>query len=214
MNNGSFRITEEKYKGGLKGPAFLIDMESLRGEFDYIGLWYAKDGSEKTFITTEIYYSESDDKPFKPDEFDTEIKENSFKQVNRIELSRSNKKIWIASKIDNGSYCSFKTGAVKQSKLYINYKVIHNKSFGFDIINKGLMKGGSVQFFDLLSIYKSGSIELNQALLFLVMIKDIPPADWNIDDAYYGVENLPVFTPIFKFSDGKSYSEWFGQKPF
>lgn len=213
MINNSIKIVKENFKEGLKGDSLLIDISKIRNDFDYAGLWYAKDGNEETFITTEIYCSDVNEKPLKPDDQDAEIKENSFKQVNRIEISRANNWVWIASKVEGGNYCNMKTGQVKQNKLYINFKVVHNKTFGFDIVNKGIFKGGTAYFFDLISSYKISEADAIQSIMFLVFIKDLPPADWNIDDTYYGVENLPVFTPIFKFADDNKYSDWFSQNP-
>lgn len=212
MSNNSFKIVKENFDNDLQGESLLIDVESLRNQFEYLGLWYARDGNQSTSITTELYYS-SQQEPNKPIDFNEELKENSFKHVNRFELSLSHKWIWIATRIDNNRYCRLKTGAVKQGRLYINFKLLHIKAYGFDVLDTGLFKGGKAVFFPLGSEDLTGKIDYTDAVMYLVMIKDLPPKDWNISDTFLGVEHLPIFSPIFKFDDSKKYSLWFENNP-
>jgi hypothetical protein len=175
-------------------------------------LWYAKDGSEKTFITTEIYYSK-DIKPIKPIEFNIELKENSFKQSNRFEIQKNYNWAWIATRIDNNNYCKLKTGPLKEGRLFISYKVIHNKAFGFDLAGKDIFKGSKAEFFPLGSEDMTNNIDYTDAIMYIVLIKDYPPDDWGVKDSSIGIEHLPVFAPVHKFVDNRKYTTWFDHNP-
>jgi|GEM_PF-1048974 len=212
INKGeAFKIINEKYEN-FEGNALLLNIDKIKEQYEYIGLWYVKDGSDKTFITTEIYYS-NEKNPIKPRDFNLELKENAFKQANRFELPKDFKWVWITTRIDNGKYCKMKTGSIKEGKLYITFKVIHNKAFGFDVVGKGMFKGGQADFFALGSEDMTDKIDYTDALMYLVLIKDYPPVDWGIDHSFIGIENLPIFAPTFKFVDNRKYSTWFNQNP-
>ncbi len=212
MANNIFQITHEKFKGGYEGEALLINYKEIKKDFDYIGLWYALDKNEKIFITTEIFYSD-DEKPIKPIDFNDELKETQFKNSRYYRFVQEKNWIWISTRVDNDKYCKIKIGSIKDGKLFITYKVLHNKTFGFDILKNGLFKGGSAKFFPIGIEDRSGKIPQIESVMYLVMINDLPPSDWGLTENYIGVENLPILAQIYKFADDKKYSDWLLQNP-
>ena len=208
------KVENLKYKEGFDGDGLLIDISKLKLQYEYVGLWYVKDGNDKTSITTEIYGSNDEsDIPQKPDEFIEEVKENHFKANNRLKLSLKYKYLWIAARIDCSNYCKLKLGSQKDGKLYLNYQLIHHKDFGFSVLNKGIFKGGIANFVEIGCEDLTGNQDFKDAVFYLVCIESLPPEDWTIPDSCLAIENLPIFSNVAKFSDNKKYSDWFGQNP-
>jgi hypothetical protein len=207
-----FQLRVSEFDNNLNGHSLIINMAALRDRYEYVGLWYVKDGNQKTSITTEIYTG-SGAAPERLLDFTDELKENAFKQVNRHELSRTDAWVAIATRIDNNRYCKLKTGKVQSGRLLVNYKILHNKSFGFDILGKGIFRGGKADFFMIGSEDGVSREDYRDAIIYIVCMKGLPPADWNIHDTYIGIENLPIFAPTFKFSDDRDYSTWEEQHP-
>jgi hypothetical protein len=212
MIENSFEIVQVNYSGEFSGDAVLINIDQLRESYKYIGIWYARDGNEATSITTEVYTS-SDEIPVKPPEFKFEIKENSFKQFNRKILPLEEKCMWITTRIDSGNYCKLRTGPVKEGKVYINYKMIHNKGGSFDILSTGTLKGGTGNYYGIYCEDNTGAADFNDLVMFFVALKELPPEDWMFDHYCIGIDGLPVITQPFRFSDNKKYSDWLGQNP-
>ncbi len=207
-----YKILETEFKGGLKGDTLLFDARKIRAEYKYLGLWYARDGSDETLITTELYNS-GGAKLVMPEKFTEEIKENAFKQAKRVALSLREDWAWVAARIDGGDYCSLRADAVKSGHLYVNYKTVRARGSAFDIVDKGVMKGGSADFFRLGVEDRKGPEDFSDTILYVVMARDLPPADWKMDLACLGVQNVPVLVPTCTFTADRKYSDWLGQNP-
>ncbi len=207
-----FEIIETEFRDGLKGHALLLDVKKMRGEYHYLGLWYARDGSEKTLITTELYYADGTN-PEIPKDFTEEVKENSFKQVKRISLPLKHDHIWVATRVDGDNYCRLKADPVNSGHVYLNYKTIKNRGTGFDLLDKGIFKGGSADFFRLGSEDLKGVEDYSDAIMYVILARDFPPADWNLDHLVLGVQNVPVMVPTCTFTADRKYSDWYGQNP-
>jgi len=207
-----YQIIEAEFKDGLKGDALLLDMKQIRREFKYLGIWYARDGSDATLITTEIYGC-GGEKAVKPADFIEEIKENSFKQVKRVELPMKHDWLWVATRIDGETYCKLRADKKMSGHTYLNYRTIRNKSTGFDLLDKGVFKGGGADFFRLGSEDLRGAEDYGDVIMYVVMARDIPPADWKVDHACLGIQNVPVLVPQCTFTADRKYSDWLGQNP-
>jgi hypothetical protein len=142
-----------------------------------------------------------------------ELKEQWFKNTNRQTLAMDMKSIWIGIRIDNGRYCKLTPGQLKSEKLYINYKMVHNRGTSFDVLNSGTFRGGLAYFLPVFVDLQQDDRTIPQAWVYLVFIKDYPPADWQVDPSCIGINLLPIITQHHKFNDRAEYSEWFGQKP-
>ncbi|HOV13647.1 MAG TPA: hypothetical protein PK771_05135 [Spirochaetota bacterium] len=209
-----FKVVNVKYKDGYDGDALLIDISKVKSDYDYVGLWYVRDGNELLSISTEIYASNEDNNaPQKPDDFVDEVKENHFKANNRLKLPSKYKYLWISTRVDNENYCKLKVGIEKEGKLYMNYQLIHHKDFGFKVLKNGIFKGGIATFYEIGSDDLKSALDYKDAVFYLVLIKGFPPEDWTIPDSSIGIENLPILSNVAKFSDNKRYSDWFGQNP-
>ncbi len=206
------QIIETEFKGGLRGDALFLNVQQIRKEFKYLGIWYARDGNEATFITTEIY-GRSGEPAEKPRDYLEEIKENSFKQIKRIELTMKHDWLWIATRIDGDTYCKLKADNMMSGHTYINYRTIRNKSTGFDLLDKGVFKGGTADFFRLGSEDLRSKEDYSDAIMYVIMARDIPPADWMSDRSCLGVQNVPVLVPQCTFTTDRKYSDWAGQNP-
>jgi hypothetical protein len=207
-----YTIIESEFKGGLKGDALLLDTKKIRAEYKYLGIWYARDGSDATLITTEIYRADGKE-PAMPEAFSEEIKENSFKQARRIELSIKNDRVWVAARIDGGDYCSLRADSRKSGHTYLNYKTIRTKGTGFEVLDKGVFKGGGADFFRLGVEDRQGPEDFSDTILYVVLVKDLPPADWKVDQSCLGIQNVPVLVPVCTFTADRKYSDWMGQNP-
>ena len=207
-----YTTVETEFKGGLKGDALLLDTKKIRAEYKYLGLWYARDGSDKTLITTEIYRADGKE-PSMPEIFSEEIKENSFKQAKRTGLSMKSDWAWVAARIDGGEYCALRTDAMKSGHTYLNFKTIRNKGAGFEVLDKGVFKGGSADFFRLGVEDRKGPGDFSDTILYVVLARDLPPADWKVDQSYLGIQNVPVLVPVCTFTADRKYSDWLGQNP-
>ncbi len=207
-----YSIVDAEFKGNRKGKTILFNNMEIRNHYQYFGLWYARDGSDNTLITTEIYSSNSEE-PFKPADFTEEIKENAFKQAKRLAIDLSKRWTWVAARVDGENYCGLKAEAPMKGHLYVNYSTIKNKTSGFDLLNKGMFKGGEADFFKLcIEDFKSKE-DYADTIMYVVMAKDLPPADWRVDHLCLGIQNVPVLVSKAIFPDDRIYSSWFGQNP-
>ncbi|MBN2441624.1 MAG: hypothetical protein JXJ04_09755 [Spirochaetales bacterium] len=217
MTQETFKIVKEKFEDNRSGEALYINMEKLREENDYIGLWYACDRNEATCITTEFYYagtiSGSGGTPEKPAQFREELKENSFKQIKKFTLPPEYDHIWVAMRTDGLHYCRLKVYDIQQEQTYIKYKVIREKGTTFDVLGQGMIKGGIAYFFKLGIEDMTGKIDFNDTIMYVVFMKDCPPNDWNLDYSSLGIQKLPVLSTTFRFPSHKKYSNWCGQNP-
>ncbi|MBN1697467.1 MAG: hypothetical protein JW881_08135 [Spirochaetales bacterium] len=207
----SFEIIQTDFAGGVKGDALFINMKKLKEENDYIGLWYACDRNEETCITTEFYYTKGNCQ--KPVDFREELKENSFKQLKKFTIPTEHDFIWIGMKTDETHYCRLKIFDVRQEKTYIKYKVIREKGETFDVLGKGVIKGGIAYFFKLGIEDNTGEVDFNDTIMYVVFMKDCPPPDWHLDYGSLGIQNLPVLSSTFRFPADKTYSNWYGRNP-
>jgi hypothetical protein len=207
-----YRIYEEELEPNVKGDILFLDLAKIKNAYNYAGLWYACDKSEETFITTELYYSESEDRN-RPTSFSEEISENSFKHSPRFTLPLKYNQVWIATRVDKAKYCKMKAFVSQSENTYINYRVIQSKGEGFDILSKGIIKGDKADFFKLGIEDGTGEFDYDDTVLFVVMIKNLPPADWRFNASFWGVQKLPLVVPEFLFTFRQKYSSWRGQNP-
>ena len=206
----NYKVYEEEFAGGLKGDILYLNIKELKKDFQYVGLWYACDKNEETFITTELYYA-SQEVDKRPLEFSEELKENSFKRASRLKLVEEHDNVWVATRVDLKNYCKMKLGTQQRENTYINYKVIRNRGQSYDTLKNGIIKGCPAQFLKLGIEDRTGTIDFNDTIMFVVFIKELPPADWNFDGSCFGIQKLPIFVPIFLFSVRNRYSSWYGQ---
>ena len=106
-----------------------------------------------------------------------------------------------------------KAFALQNENTYINYRVIQSRGSGFDMLDKGIIKGGKAAFFKLGIEDGTGELDYDDTVLFVVMIKNLPPEDWRFNASYWGVQKLPLVVPEFLFTLGQKYSSWLGQNP-
>jgi len=207
-----FEIKEEKFLDKLTGDCLVLNLNGLKSEYNYIGLWYACDRNENTYITTEFYYS-NEEKCLRPYEFTTELKENNFKQIRRQEIPIEYSWAFIATRIEKHTYCRLKAFPVQSEQVYINYKVIRNRAESIDTLKTGIIRGNNADFFKLGIEDGTGKIDYNDTILYLVCIKDLPPSNWNIDHRNYAIQRLPLLTGKVNFSINDKYSNWNEQNP-
>ncbi|TFH39310.1 MAG: hypothetical protein E4G96_09245 [Chrysiogenales bacterium] len=200
--------SDQRFREG-EGDALYIDMGRLREEYGYVGLWYARDRSEESVITTEIYVSMDDNRPSSSSE---EIKESNFKQAVRYRMPGDAGHIWVASRISEGGYGKMKLHPFSKESAYINCRVIRNRAHGADVVGTGIIRGGEVRFARIGIEDLLGTIDYEDTILYLVLIREAPPADWRAD-GFLGVQGLPVQVPSCIFSDDGKYSSWNGQNP-
>jgi hypothetical protein len=205
-------IKEEKYLDKLTGDCLILNLAGLKKEYNYIGLWYAVDRNEKTYITTEFYYSDEKECK-KPYEFTTELKENNFKQIRRQKIPLEHSWAFIATRIEKHTYCRMKAFPMQSEELYLNSRVIRNRAKSIDTLKSGIIRGSNADFYKLGIEDGTGKIDYNDTIMFLVGIKDLPPADWNVDHRNYAIQRLPLITGKANFSVNDKYSEWNGQNP-
>jgi hypothetical protein len=213
MPESFYKITEEDFPEGFKGHVLSLNLTEIKKDYNYAGLWYACDKNQETYIATEIYYNQ-DESGKRPQGFSEEISENSFKHSPRYGFSLNHSTAWIAMRTDKGRYCGMKVNSPHTENTYINYKVIRNRGESYDTLSTGIIKGGKGWFFKLGIEDKTGEIDYNDTIMFVVLIKDLPPEDWHFDPAYFGVQKLPVIVPAFLFPIRQKYSDWMGQNPF
>lgn len=207
-----YKTVEAEFKDGLRGDALLLDTKKIRAEYRYLGLWYARDGSDATLITTEIYEADGKE-PSMPGAFSEEIKENSFKQARRIELPLKHDWTWVALRIDGGNYCALRADERKTGHTYLNYKTIRTNGAGFEVLDKGVFKGGGADFFRLGAEDRKGPEDFSDTILYVVLAQDLPPDDWKVGHACLGIQNVPVLVPVCTFTADRKYSDWLGQNP-
>ncbi len=207
-----FEIKEEKFLDRLTGDCLILNLNGLKSEYNYVGLWYACDRNEKTFITTEVYYSDETECKI-PYEFTTELKENTFNQIRRQEINLDHLWAFIGTRIEKHTYCRLKAFSVQSEQVYINYKIIRNKAKSIDTLKTGVIRGNNAHFFRLGIEDGTGKIDYNDTIMYLVCIKDLPPPDWNIAHSSYGIQRLPLLTGKANFSINEKYSSWNDQNP-
>ncbi|MBN1798616.1 MAG: hypothetical protein JW822_08555 [Spirochaetales bacterium] len=212
MPENFYKIYEEEFADGFKGDILFLDLARIKKDYNYAGLWYACDKNEETYIATEVYYSQ-DQGQKRPPDFSEEISENSFKHSPRYTLSLKYSGVWIATRIEKGRYCGMKAFSTQTENTYINYKVIRNRGESYDTLHTGIIKGSKASFFKLGIEDKTGEIDYNDTIMFVVLIKDLPPDDWHFNPAYFGVQKLPVLVPAFLFPVRQKYTDWLGQNP-
>ncbi len=210
MHEDTVKVIEKEFPGGLKGDALFIDFSRLKKDYPYVGLWYARDRTEFNSITTEFYYTGT---PELPSEFTEELKENSFKQVNRYMFRTGDQFCWTATRIDNSTYCRMNLFGFQNEYLYLNYQLINNRAAGVETLGTGVLRGGAAHFAKLGIEDMTGEIDFSDTIMYLVMLTDVPPADWGVDHSCYGVQRLPVLVPAVKFTTDKTYTPWNDRDP-
>ncbi len=75
------------------------------------------------------------------------------------------------------------------------------------------LKGGEADFFKVGIEDFKGIEDYADTILYVVMAKDLPPADWKLDHLCLGVQNVPVLVASAIFPDDRKYSNWLGQNP-
>lgn len=211
MDKNAFSITQELYKDGYKGQALLMDLREIRGEYKYLGLWYARDKQEKTAITTKVFYgSGARMKPLDPGE---EIKETQFKIRKRLSIDLRYDYAWTAFQVNDKGYGDLKILEAKTEQAYIPYQVVRTKGHGVDVLKSGTMKGSEARYFQLGVEDNLSGKDYNDIILFVVLIETFPPPDWYFDDACIGVQRVPLMVNQFRFNDSQRYSPWCGNRP-
>ncbi len=195
--------------GESKGDAVYLDMRALRSEFSYCGVWYARDKSEESVLTTLFYYSKDDRRPDVPGE---EIKENSFQQAGRFRIDSSHDRVWMGLRLGEDAYAGIRLSEFRKETAYLNCKVVRNRASGAESVGGGIIRGGDARFAKIGVEDRLGSADFQDLILFLVLIKEGPPADW-MADSCLGVVGVPVQVPPCRFAHDRKYSSWNGQNP-
>jgi hypothetical protein len=204
-----FEETIKIVPAGDSGDLLYIEMQKLKIEFAYCGLWFARDRSEESVVTTTLFYSPGSELPGEPSE---ELKENSFKQSPRFIIQPGHNHVWMGARISDAGYGKLKLSDFKKESSYLNIKVIHNRTSGADVLGSAVIRGGEAFYARVGVEDMLGAADYEDTILYLVLVKDPPPRDWGAAD-YLGVEGLPVqVTPCRLTVDGK-YSPWLGQNP-
>lgn len=203
------RVVPQRFDG-VEGDALFFNLAELKNEFAYCGIWYARDRSEESVMTSKIYYADREERPLSPNE---EIKENSFQQALRIKIPYDASFAWFATQFSETVYGRLKLFDFKKEYLYLNYRIIKNRAQGIDVLGSGVIRGGDAWFARLGVEDTLSKIDFNDTILYLVLIKDIPPPDWGVDHSCYGVGGLPVMVSAVRFSIDRKYSTWRGQNP-
>lgn len=195
--------------GESQGDILYLDMRALRNEYSYCGVWYARDRSEESILTTLFYYSKDDRRPAEPGE---EIKENSFQQAGRFRINSANDRVWMGFRVGEDAYAGIRLSGFRKETAYLNCKVVRNRASGAEPVGGGIIRGGEALFAKVGVEDRLGSIDYQDLLLFLVLIKEGPPPDW-MADSCLGVEGVPVQVPPCRFALDRKYSSWNGQNP-
>lgn len=201
-------VRADNFKG-IEGDSLFIDMGKLRGDFAYCGLWYGRDGSAESVITTSLYYAAGDTRPEDPAE---ELKENSFQQAGRFRVPADRGSVWIAARASDDAYCKIQLSPFRKETAYINYKVIKNRAGGVEVLGSGVLRGGDAWFAKIGIEDRSGAMDFKDAIFYLVLIPEPPPGDWEAASCI-GVQGLPVVVPPCRFAVDRKYSSWNGQNP-
>jgi hypothetical protein len=191
------------------GDLLYIEMQKLRDQFAYCGLWFARDRSEESIVTTTLFYSDRGLLPGEPSE---ELKENSFMQAPRFMIQPGHNHVWMGARISDTGYGKLRLSDFKKESAYLNIKVIHNRASGADVLGSAIIRGGEAYFARVGIEDMLGAADYEDTTLYLVLIKDPPPRDWGAAD-YLGVEGLPVQVPPCRFTVDGKYSGWLGQNP-
>jgi len=211
MDNKIQLISEDDFNGH-KGDSIRLDISLLKQEFQYIGLWFACDRNEDVFITT-VFFESIGSKTSKPAEPAEEIPENSFKKTPKKTISTDYDTVWIATRREQNNFCRMKIFPCVEEKSFINFKVIKNRGAGFNVLGTGIIRGDSASFYKIGIEDGTGALDYNDTILFLVLIRSLPPVDWKFDTAAFSVQGLPMSAPPFLFSVNGKYSSWLGQNP-
>jgi hypothetical protein len=211
MNENYLTIFEDEFFG-QKGDVLRLDVEALKNDYAYIGLWFACDKSENIYITTELYMN-STMTGSRPEQVTEEISENSFKKSPRKEIARDSGIIWVATRREGGYYCRMKAYPWIDEKSYINYKVVKYRETGYDTLASGIIRGDAARFCKIGIEDGEGAVDYNDEILFLVLVKSLPPSDWKLDPGMFAVQKLPVAGSSHLFSVKGTYTPWLGQNP-
>lgn len=191
------------------GDALFLDMRALRKDFNYCGVWYARDKSEESVLTTLFYYSKDDRRPAEVSE---ELKENSFQQAGRFRINAAHDRVWLGVRVTDGAGAGIRLSDFRKESAYINSKVVRARSGGAEAVGGGIIRGGEAWFAKIGIEDRLGTADYEDLILFLVLIREAPPADW-MADTCLGVEGVPVQVPPCRFAFDRKYSSWNGQNP-
>ena len=208
MREDSILVLPDNFKGS-EGDAVFINMRQLKDEFAYAGLWYGRDGSAESVITTMLYYGDNGKRPAEAAE---ELKENSFQQAARFRIDTGHDSIWIAAHVSGSAFCRIQLSSFRKETAYINYKIIRNRAAGAEVLGSGIFRGGEAWFAKIGIEDGAGMVDFKDAIFYLVLIKDPPPQDWDAGSCI-GIQGLPVQVPQCRFSSDRKYSSWNGQNP-
>ncbi len=204
----TIKVRADDFKG-IEGDSLFIDIKKLRDEFAYCGLWYGRDGSAESVITTSLYYADGDTRPEDPAE---ELKENSFQQAGRFRVPTERGSVWIAARTSDDAFCRIQLSPFRKESAYVNYKVIRNRAGGVEVLGSGILRGGEAWFAKIGIEDRFGAVDFKDAVFYLVLIKDPPPDEWSAASCI-GVVGLPLVAPPCRFAVDRKYSPWNGQNP-
>jgi hypothetical protein len=208
MFDGIISVMPDAF-GESNGDALCLDMRAVGRDYGYCGVWYARDRSEESVLTTLFYYAKDDRRPSEASE---EIKENSFQQAPRFRIRSSHDRVWMGARVNDGACAGIRLSDFRKETAYIQSKVMRAKGSGAEVIGGGIIRGGDAWFARIGIEDRIGSIDYEDLILFLVLIKEAPPADW-MADTCLGVEGVPVQVPPCRFVSDRKYSPWNGQNP-
>ncbi len=211
MNETSAIVIKEDISGE-KQDVLRLDITAIACEYAYIGLWFACDRSQDVYVSTELYAGTGSE-PMQASTLTEEITENSFKKSPKKEICRDIRTMRVAVRREGGRYCKMKAFPWMDEKSYINYKVIRNRVTSYDTLASGIIKGDVARFMKIGIEDGTGALDYNDEILFLVLVRSLPPVDWKFDPSSFAVQKLPMIGNAHLFNVKVKYTPWLGQDP-
>lgn len=196
--------------GGATGPMLFLAMERLSAEYPYVGLWYAGDREDSASFVIDCYYGPGDRRPDRAAE---ELTENSFRETRRFAIPRDRGNVWLALRVPGAAYASLQLQEFQHDNSFMKFAVMRTRPRGVESLKSGTMKIGTARYARLGVEDGTGTADYRDTTLFVVLLRELPPADWPGDHRCLGVQGVPVVVSAARFSADGSYSSWLGQSP-
>lgn len=202
-------IIQGPLPGGAAGDLLFVGMDSL-AEYPYAGLWYAGDREDSASFVIDCYYGPGERRPDRAAE---ELTENSFRETRRFAIPRDRGNAWFALRVPGSGHGRLQLQEFRGDSSFMKYAVMRNRARGIETLKSGTMKVGSAHYARLGVEDGTGAVDFRDTTLFVVLLRELPPADWRCDHACLGVQGVPVVVSAARFSADGTYSPWLGQDP-
>lgn len=196
--------------GGASGDILYVDMEKVAVEYPYVGLWYAGDREDSASFVIDCYYGPG---ARRPDHAAEELTENSFRETKRYKIARDRGNAWFAIRVPGTGYGGIQLQEFQTEGSFMKYAVVRNRPRGIESLKSCTMKIGTAHFSRMSIEDGSGAVDYRDTTLFVVLLRELPPADWQCDHACLGVQGVPVIISTARFAADGTYAPWLGQNP-